>query len=113
MKVKDILNRAESLGMDIKQFKTGCRHDCYILSKNDEHMLIIPDDVTKFYEDDINEHMGDLAGYLKVIGGKNLIDVRYMFDNCNAQSLDLSSFNTNNVTDMSAMFSGCEAQSLV
>ena len=33
-----------------------------------------------------------------------------MFKNCiNLESLDLSSFNTNNVTDMTEMFSGCSS----
>ena len=59
-----ILNRAISLGMNPKQFKAGCKHDCYILSKEDKHILVIPDDVTEFYEVGINEHMQNLTGSL-------------------------------------------------
>jgi len=111
-KIRTILNRAISLGMNIKQFKTGCKHDCYMISKDDKHMLIIPDDVTKFYAGDINKHMQNLTGSLKVIGGKNLIDASYMFSWCAIQSLDLSSFDTSKVINMRSMFAGCEAQSI-
>jgi len=111
-KIRAILNRAISLGMNIKQFKTGCGHDCYILSKDDKHMLIIPDDVTKFYEDDINKHMRNLTGSLRVIGGKNLIDASYMFTDCKAQFINLSSFDTSKVANMNSMFFNCEAQSI-
>jgi len=111
-KISIMLNRAISLGMDVKQFKTGCKHDCYILSKEDKHILIIPDDVTKFYANDINRHMQYLTGSLKVIGGKNLINASKMFANCKAQFLDLSSFDTSNVTNMRSMFSWCAMQSL-
>ena len=85
--IRTILNRAISLGFSARQFKTGCKHVCYILSKEDKHIVVIPDDVTKFYEIDINKHMQNLTGSLKVIGGKNLIDARYMFMGCEAQSL--------------------------
>jgi len=110
--IRTILNRAISIGMNIKQFKTGCKHDCYILSKDDKHMLIIPDNVKKFYEVDINEHMQNLTGSLRVIGGKNLTDASWMFAECEVQSINLSSFDTRNVTNMSSMFGGCEARSL-
>ena len=112
MEVRTILNRAISLGFSVKQFKTGCGHDCYILSKDGRHMLIIPDDVTKFYEVDINKHMRNLTGSLRVIGGKNLIDVRYMFTACKAQSLDLRAFDTSKVANMDSMFYSCKAQSI-
>jgi len=111
-KIRAILNRAISLGMNHKQFKTGCKHECYMLSKEDKHILIIPDDVTKFYEDDINRHMQNLTGSLRVIGGKNLIDASCMFARCEAQSLDLSSFDTSKVVTMDSMFTNCEAQSI-
>jgi len=110
--IRTILNRAISLGFSVKQFKTGCKHACYILSKEDKHMLIIPDDVTEFYADGIYKHMTNLTGSLKVIGGKNLIDASRMFRGCEAQLLDLSSFDTSNVADMSWMFADCKAQSI-
>ena len=37
----------------------------------------------------------------------NVTDMNHMFDNCSAQTIDLSNFNTENVTDMSYMFSRC------
>jgi len=111
-KIRTILNRATSLGMNVKQFKTGCKHECYILSKDGKHILIIPDDVTKFYDVGIHEYMQNLTGSLKVIGGKNLIDASYMFAGCKVQSLDLRSFDTRNVTDMSSMFDMCEVRSI-
>ena len=40
----------------------------------------------------------------------NVTNMSYMFYNCESlESLDLSSFNTNNVTNMSHMFSGCKS----
>jgi len=110
--IRTILNRATSLGMNVKQFKIGCKYECYILSKDGKHILIIPDDVTKFYEDGINKHMQNLTGSLKVIGGKNLIDASYTFSWCVIQSLDLKSFDTRNVTNMEGIFAGCKVQSL-
>ena len=40
----------------------------------------------------------------KTISGKPIVSIRYMFAYSNANSIDLSSFNTSNVTDMSYMF---------
>ena len=46
----------------------------------------------------------------KIISKRPLININYMFMDCNKLlSIDLSNFNTNNITNMSSMFSGCSS----
>ena len=121
-----VLAKARATGFNITTFDTDCGHKCYMASSQDNtrHLFIIPDDVKYLYEcndrtaftgvfdKDIYKHMIELNGTLKVIGGKGFNSTYQMFCGCNAQYLDLTSFDTSNVTDMSQMFYYCGAQSL-
>ena len=114
-KLQKIITKARLLGIS-KNIQTFCGHTCELISLSDKHIIIIPDDVTKLNGNTgkltFTTHIQQLQGTIKVIGGKNLRDVSHMFEECEAQSLDLSSFDTSKVTTMKAMFSGCQAQSL-
>ena len=116
-KIKDIMAKAKLLGLPIQELPTSCNHRCYLISVSEtEHIVCIPDDVTKMNEYDsifpFTDTIQEIQGTLKIIGGHNIEDANNMFKNCQVQSLDLSSFDTSNVTDMRSMFCECEAQSL-
>ena len=119
-----MLNKAKTSGYSINTFRADCGHKCYIASSpdNTKHLILIPDDVEYIYNERIKyddlklrplyNYLSKLSGALRVVGGKGLILTHYMFYECEAQSIDLSSFDTRNVTDMSEMFANCKAQSL-
>ena len=116
-KIKNYILKAKTLGFQVKEIPTYCGHHCILISKSEtQHIIYIPDDVTHLNENCFNETFTDniyrLQGTLKVIGGHNLKDTNCMFNECQAQSLDLSSFDTSNVTNMYNMFWCCQAQSL-
>lgn len=48
----------------------------------------------------------------KINGSKDVTTARYMFDNCQSSSVDLSNFDTTNVTNMAYMFRGSKFTSL-
>ncbi len=121
---ESLLSRVKATGYTINTFDTDCGHKCYIASSpdNTKHIFIIPDDVKCIYRKDagdfyfqgnnLHSYMSNIKGTLKVVGGKGLISARNLFKECNAQSIDLSSFDTSKVTDMSSMFLDCKVQSL-
>ena len=116
-KIINLITKAKTLGT-LKEIPTYCKHKCYLIYQSPtQHLIYIPDDVTKlnytdWYRLDFTKHIEHLRGALKVVGGKNLKDASNMFKHCQAQSIDLSNFNTSNVTDMRFMFHNCQAQSL-
>ena len=116
--IKLMFEKAKVLGYQITEIPTYCKHKCVLISKNENnHILYIPDDVIQLNSASGSnlafiQHIKKLQGHIKVIGGHNLKDVASMFYECQAQSLDLSSFDTCNVEDMSHMFSFCQAQSI-
>ena len=123
-KAESLLNRVRTLGYNINSFNTDCRHKCYIASSpdNTKHILIIPDNVKYIYESGksmqsreqkkLYKYMTSIKCALKVVGGKGLTSTCYLFNNCSAQYIDLSSFDTSNATDMPEMFRNCKAQSI-
>lgn len=101
-----------------KDIATFCGHKCTLISKSKtEHILYIPEDVIQLNDwidcvhyrtdDDIilTKHLQDLRGNIKVIGGKGLKNVAFMFSECKFISIDFSAFHTDNVTNMYHMFS--------
>ena len=115
--IQDMLTKAKMLGLPIKEIRTYCGHKCILISKSEtQHILYIPDNVTRLNNDHdkltFTKHIQALQGSIKVIGGHNINNVEAMFYRCQAQSLDLSSFNTSKVTNMAYMFGHCNAQSL-
>ena len=113
-KIKNLILKSKALGL-LKEIPTYCGHHCTLISKsNTDHIIYIPDDVTHLNKDGSNKTFSDniqeLQGTLRVIGGHNLKDTNCMFNECQAQSLDLTSFNTSNITYMFGMFACCQAQ---
>ena len=114
--IQNILAKAKLLNC-LKEVPTACNHKCYLISMSDtQHIICIPDDITKLnhsaFEQVFTDNIKKLKGALKVVGGKHLKDASYMFDDCQAQSIDLSNFYTSKVTNMGGMFTLCKAQSL-
>ena len=119
---ENLLNRVKTLGYIVNTFDTACKHKCYIASSpdNTKHIFIIPDDVKYIYKasvhlvyaakEKIYSYISNIGGMLKVVGGNGLVSTVFMFSECKAHSIDLSSFNTSNITDMSCMFLECKAQ---
>ena len=139
--IKSMIVKARILGI-LEEIPTACGHKCYLISQSGiQHIIYIPDDVTELNMASCvltyTEHIQNLHGTLKIIGGNNLknansmfydcrmhslelssfntskvVNMEHMFTQCRAESLDLSSFNTHKVTDMSCMFDDCQAQSI-
>lgn len=83
---------------------------CYLIRKSDkEYTLFIPDSREKAPSKILSEPLYKGCN-LKVIGGRNLYTTESMFRECQAESLDLSSFNTSSVTVMDRMFENCKAR---
>ena len=119
-KIKLMIEKAKVLGckMQITEIPTYCDHKCILISKDvDNHILYIPDDVVQLNSTNLNnltftQHIQYIQGHIKLIGGHNLKYIKYMFLECQVQSLDLSSFDTSNVIFMDYMFEECQAQSI-
>ena len=116
-KYKKLVLRLKLFGLPITEIPTYCGHKCYLISNNDQdYTIYIPSDVTRLNEDfdtlTFTNHIEDLQGTLRIVGGQGLIDTNSMFSGCEAQTLDLSNFDTSNVTNMEHMFWRCKAQNL-
>lgn len=115
--IQSIIDKAKLLGIHTEELPTACNHKCYLISMSDtQHIVYIPDDVTKLNQTALAAvftfSIKYLQGSLKVVGGKNIKDASFMFYKCQAQSIDLSSFDTSSVLDMHNMFYNCEAKSI-
>lgn len=114
-KIQNLILKSKALGIT-KEIPTACGHHCTLISKSEtQHIIYIPDDVEilngiKYTNLAFTEHIRDLQGTIKVIGGHNIQDATDMFASCQAQILDLSSFDTRKVTNMMSMFHFCKAQ---
>ena len=116
-----MLNKARLLGK-LETIQTSCGNPCYMISTNkDSYIIYIPDNVAQFREQDYYtlgvqsipvKKLKELKGRIKVIGGNGVNNAYRMFNEYEAQSLDLSSFSTSNITDMGAMFDHCRVKSL-
>ena len=117
-KIRLLIEKAKVLGYQITEIPTYCKHKCAMISKDENnHILCIPDDVVRLNSNKsetltFTQHIRELQGHIKVIGGHNLKDAHQMFHGCKVQLLDLSSFDTSNVENMGGMFCRCEAQPL-
>ena len=116
-KIKNLILKATTLGLTLKEIPTYCKHKCYLISQSPtQHLIYIPDDVDRLNKNECNlyftKYIKDLQGTLKIVGGENLQDSTFMFYKCKAQFLDLHSFNTSKVTDMKGMFKECKVKSL-
>ena len=104
------LNKAKILGFQVQEIPTVCGHNVCIASKDQDHILFIPPEVTAIHEDYTNtsikyeEIIKELKGNLKVLGGQSLVNAYSIFSLCQVQTLDLSNFDTSNVTSMRNMF---------
>ena len=115
-KIKNLILKSKALGLPIKEIPTSCGHHCILISKSEtQHIIYIPDDVVSLngeFNLTFTNNIQKLQGTLKVTGGHNLKNAICMFNECQAQSLDLTSFNTSKVTNMRFMFTRCNVQSL-
>ena len=116
IKTNDIINKAKLLGLHIEEINTCCGDICYFISKNSkEHILLVPDNVTKLSDNilsEYNEYLTTLKGKLQVLGCDGLTDASFMFCDCKVDYIDFSSFDTRRITNMSHMFDVCEAKEL-
>ena len=115
--VEIMLNKAKLLGLKIEDIPTACGYPCYLFSKNNnEHTIIIPDNITQLNRDMYNSTFTNkvfkLKGHIKLVGGCNVTSTDDLFNDCRMQSLDLSSFDTSSVTSMLRMFYRCAVQSI-
>ena len=101
--LKNIIAKISVLGTPFTSF---CGHTYYILEKSDTTIIVIPNDVKKLYLPTSEYNV------LKLIGGSGLRATKHMFVHCEAQSIDLSNFDTSNVTNMQSMFYECKADSI-
>ena len=113
--LQSMLTKAKLLGLHTEEIPTACDHKCYLISMSEaQHIVYIPDDVTELNDTSLaavfTDNIKNLKGSLKVAGGKNLKNTIFMFDDCQAQSIDLSSFDTSKVTNMHGMFYECQAK---
>ena len=113
-KIRLMIEKVKVLGYQITEISTYCNHKCKLIGKNsNNHILYIPDNVVQLNHRKsltFTQHIQNLQGHIKVIGGHNLKDADCMFFECRVQYIDLSSFDTSNVTYMGGMFDGCQAQ---
>lgn len=73
----------------------------YLASKDNEHILYIPDNVCEISE---YEKLRDIRGNLRVQGGKRLNHARNLFSRVNLNILDLRTMSAENLTITNWMF---------
>ena len=97
-----------------KPYKSGCGHEYYVIENSDTTIVYIPDDVEYLMNTPLDkpDFCNINCKLLKVIGGSGLIYTYHMFYRCEAQSIDLSLFDTSNITSMNSIFTGCKTKSL-
>lgn len=101
-KMNSFINRATIMGYDVTEIKMDDIHKCYLASRdnNREHILKIPNNIINFNGD----YLKNIRGNLRVLGGKGLVNVQYMFMNTYLDTLDLSGLETSNIEQMGYMF---------
>ena len=111
--IKSLMAKLKMFG---KTYKSDCGHDYYVIESPDTTIVCIPDDVKYLIKSNNEYEYPDFCNIecntLKVIGGSGLTSTYNIFGWCEAQSIDLSSFDTSKVTDMYSMFCDCEAKSI-
>lgn len=118
-RIKQLINKSKILGYSVREINTVYNNNnkCILISNRsaDNHILYIPDNITILNGDRVAvfaKDIEDLKGHIKVIGGHNLIDASSMFYRCQAQSIDLTEFDTSKVRTMESMFNSCTAKVL-
>ena len=106
--IQSFINKTMVLGYNIKEIHTECGHKCYLASKDNEHILKIPSNVTKptepFGASHFTNVLSTLRGNLQVVGGEGITNADYMFNDCNFKTLDLRKMCTDNIKSMRFMF---------
>ena len=114
---RSFINKTMLLGYTIKEIYTACGHKCYLASMYKEHILRIPNDVTKPTEAYGKTHFTDvlstLEGNLQVVGGEGIVNADYMFSNCKIDILDLNMLYTHNIESMKSMFRGSHIKNIL
>ena len=116
--VKIMIAKSKMFGTwNIETYKSDCGHKYYVIERSDTTIVYIPDDVEYLINSDDNycgkpDFCNINCKTLRVIGGSGLASTYHMFCECEAQSIDFSSFDTSNITSMNNMFAGCKTKSL-
>lgn len=108
-KTTKILNRAIVMGYDIVEIDTNCEHICYLIVKEKDNILLIPNDVRELE----GALIKDLRGDLKVIGGKNLLTIKNIFNKAKLNIVDISKLDTTNLREMEYWFSNCDINQVI
>ena len=105
-KIKQLIDKAKILNLEYSRFgKEENGRYCYIIHKtSNDHILLIPSNVTDIYWYTIYSEIASLRGRLKVIGGSGLVTAENLFSNCHLKELDLSEFTSSNIENMECMF---------
>lgn len=102
------LDKAVIMNLPIQEIETTCGNKCYLVEvAEDNHVLYIPDNVTKpssAFNDQYNDTLNKLRGCLKVRGGHNIRSTDSMFSNCNLELLDLNKLESQNIKVAYDMF---------
>ena len=117
--IQGFINKAKVLGFsNIREFPTYCRNKIYLMSKVDNHILYIPDNVkyrTMFSDssDNCATELRKLSGTLKVIGGKGLKEANYLLACCCADIIDLTKFCPKHLISTERMFMKCRCKTII
>lgn len=89
--IQEFIAKANILGLEIKEIKVYRNQICKIISlSNFEHIVYIPDNVTKINrQGSFSSGIRYLRGTIKIIGGHNLTTTHAMFHWMHIDALDV------------------------
>ena len=117
MLLKDIIDKAEHIGVPSRRLKTFNEQECLLMSFNgNDHILYIPDNIEELNTNReiensciFTEQLKELDGMLKVVGGKHLKSAYMLFAYTNFTSIDISELLSEHLTSTEKMFNHCQA----
>lgn len=111
-----LITKAKLVGK-LDNIPTFCGIYCKLISLNDkEHIIYIPDNVTVLngaYRLIFTDIIAKMRGTIKIIGGKGLKNINYMFMTLSLEKLDLSEFKPINAHSMDNTFAYCKIDNLI
>lgn len=107
-KVTKYLNRALTLGLDIKELNINSMDlgdwSLYLVKKNNrDYNLYIPKEIQ--FVDSLDDELKEVRGTLRVIGGESLELLDGLFREIKLEELDLTKLNTDKCISMQSVFS--------
>lgn len=105
------VHKAKMLGLNVVEIEITHTSKVYIISKSKtEHILLVPSNVYWLNGESgltTTEHLTELRGEIKLIGGENLTDISRLFLCQRFNKIDLSKLNTSKVKTMEKTFNYC------